>query len=146
MNPAPRWFLPVAVIALIWNLMGCFAYLADVMVSAEDVAAMTEAQQTLYATRSWWTVSATAIAVWGGAAGCLGLILRKGWALPLLWASLVGLIIQDFGLFVLNNAASLAGMGPVVLQGLVLVIGIALVMLGRKAVANGWIGAGAATA
>ena len=30
MNPAPRWYLPVAIVALAWNLLGCLAYLADV--------------------------------------------------------------------------------------------------------------------
>lgn len=49
MTPTPKWYMPAAVTALIWNLMGCAAYLIDVTLSPEDVAAMNEAQQALYA-------------------------------------------------------------------------------------------------
>jgi hypothetical protein len=139
MTSAPRWFLPVAVLAMIWNLLGCAAYLADVTITQEDVAKMSAAQQALYASRSAWAVAATAIAVWGGAAGCLGLILRKRWATWLLIASLGGVIIQDVGLFALSEAASQAGPIAFVLQGLVLVVAVGLVLLSRKASARAWI-------
>ncbi len=140
-NP-PTWYLPVAIVALIWNLLGCMAYLADVMMSPEDIAQMTAAQQELYASRTAWMVSATAIAVWGGAAGSLGLILRKRWARPLLIASLLGVIVQDFGLFVVADGAAVAGPAGLALQGLVLVVCVALVMLSGKAVSRGWIPGG----
>lgn len=41
----PKWFKPVVVVALLWNLMGCLAYLADVMVSPEAIAKMSAAEQ-----------------------------------------------------------------------------------------------------
>jgi hypothetical protein len=137
MEQPPKWFLPVAIAALLWNLLGCAAYLSDVMLTPEDVAKMTADQQALYAARPAWSVAATAIAVWGGAAGCLGLIMRKRWALPLLIASLAGVIVQDVSLFGLSGVA----VPPValVLQGLVFVIAIGLVLLARKAAARGWI-------
>ena len=109
MEQPPKWFLPVAIAALLWNLLGCAAYLSDVMLTPEDIAKMTADQQALYAARPSWSVAATAIAVWGGAAGCLGLIMRKRWALPLLIASLAGVIVQDVSLFGLSGAAAQAG-------------------------------------
>ena len=139
MKPAPRWFLPVAVVALIWNLIGCAAYLSDVTLSAEDVAKMSATEQALYASRPAWSVGATAVAVWGGALGCLGLCLRKRWTTWLLVASLAGVIVQDLNLFFLSGAGSQAGMTTVVLQGLVLAIGVGLVVLARRALAQGWI-------
>lgn len=140
MNAAPRWFRPVAIAALVWNLLGCLAYLSDVTRTAADVAKMTAAQQALEAARTAWAVAATALAVWGGAAGCLGLILRKRWANPLLLISLLGVIVQDIGLFGLTDAGRQAGPAVIGLQGMVLVIAVALVGLGRKAGANGWLG------
>jgi hypothetical protein len=139
MNSAPKWYLPTAVVALLWNLMGCAAYLHDVTLTPDDLASMSAAQQALYAARPAWAVAATAIAVWGGAAGCVGLILRKRWAMPLLVASLVGVVVQDVGLFaVAGSAANLEPIAPV-LQGLVLLVAIGLVVLARKATAQGWI-------
>jgi hypothetical protein len=139
MNTAPKWFLPVAGVALLWNLVGCAAYLSDVMLTADDVAKMDAAQQALYASRPAWAVAATAVAVWGGAAGCVGLLLRKRWALPLLLASLAGLVVQNLGLFVISDAASLVGPEVYALQGMVLLIAIGLVLLARRAMARGWI-------
>lgn len=139
MQTIPRWYLPVTILALLWNLIGCAAYLSDVMLSAEDVARLSPDQQALYAARPAWAVAATATAVWGGAVGSLGLILRRRWALPFLVASLLGVIVQDVGLFVMNDAAALGGAAVVGLQGLVLVIAIGLVWLARMAAGRRWL-------
>lgn len=139
MEAAPRWFKPVAIVALLWNLLGCFAYLSDVMVTPEDVAKMSAAQQALYASRPAWALGATALAVWGGALGCVGLIVRKRWSRPLLLVSLAGVIVQDTALFGLTAAVSQAGPAVLVLQGLVVVIAVALVFLGRRADVEGWL-------
>jgi hypothetical protein len=135
--PRPKWFMPVAVVALLWNLMGCAAYLMDVMLTPEAVAAMPADQQALYAARPAWAVAAYAFAVWGGALGCVGLLVRKRWAAPAFLASLLGLIGQDAALF---------GMSPVplsatiyALQGMVLVIAVLLLMLANRASRDGWL-------
>ena len=139
MEHPPKWFVPVAIAALLWNLLGCFAYLSDAMLTAEDLAKMTVAQQALYAARPSWSVGATAIAVWGGAAGCLGLIMRKRWATPLLIASLAGVILQDISLLMLSGAMAETGATVLALQGLVLLVAVGLVLLARRAVARGWL-------
>lgn len=139
MNAAPKWYLPTAIVALLWNLVGCAAYLHDVMLTPDDLASMSAAQQALYAARPAWSVAATAIAVWGGAAGCVGLILRKRWATLLLLASLAGVVVQDIGLFAVAGAEAKFEPAAPVLQGLVLLIAIGLVVLARKASARGWI-------
>ncbi|MBA4070766.1 MAG: hypothetical protein C0497_02875 [Gemmatimonas sp.] len=138
MAQAPKWFRPVGIVALLWNLLGCAAYLADVMMTPEAVAQLTAAQQAMYAARPSWAVAATAVAVWFGAAGSLGLLLRKRWATPLFITSLAALIVQDVWLFLLSGVAQVDPVA-VVLQALVLLIAIGLVLLGRKAAAQGWI-------
>ena len=107
--------------------------------SAADVAQMTAAQQALHAARPAWSVGATAIAVWAGALGCVGLIMRKRWAVLLLAASLAGVVVQDISLFTMSGAAAETPSAAMVLQGLVLLIAIGLVLLARKASAQGWI-------
>lgn len=139
MAMSPRWFRPIAVVALIWNLLGCAAYLGDVTLSPDDIAKMTPAEQELLAARPNWAVGATATAVWGGAAGCLGLVLRKRWSYPLLVASLAGVIVQDIALFRMTGAAWKLEPVPVVLQTVVFVVAIALVVLARTAVRRGWV-------
>ena len=135
----PTWFKVVAALALLWNLLGCVAFFFDLRLSPEDLAALPEAQQALYAARPTWAVAATAIAVFGGALGSVALLLRRKWAFPVLVLSLLGILVQDFGLFVLADGASLAGPVAVVLQAVVLVVGIGLVLLSRRGIARGWL-------
>lgn len=135
----PTRFRIVAVLALLWNLLGCLAFFSDLRLSPEDIAALPEAQQALYAARPGWAVAATAIAVLCGALGSIGLLLRRKWAFPVFALSLLGILVQDFGLFVLADGASLAGPVAVAMQALVLAIGIGLVLLSRKGIARGWL-------
>lgn len=139
MAQAPTWYMPTAVVAFVWNVLGCVAYLADVTIKPADVAKMTVAQQAMYNSRPAWAVAAMACAVWFGLGGSLGLILKRRWATPLLIVSLVGVIGQDIGLFMVRGFIEVGGNTAVVLQGCVLVIAIALVFMARKAVAQGWI-------
>ena len=139
MNTSPTWLKVVVVLALLWNLLGCLAFFMDLRMSPEDVASLPEAQQALYAARPAWAVVATAVAVFGGVLGCIGLLLGRKWAFVVLLLSLIGIIVQDFGLFILADGASLAGPVAVVMQAIVLVIGIALVALSRNGIARGWL-------
>lgn len=139
MTQPPKWFRIVAILALLWNLLGCAAYLVDAMMTPEDVAQLSAAQQELYASRPSWAVGATAVAVWLGALGSLGLILRKRWATIVLVLSLLGVIAQDYWLFVASGAARLAGPVPAILQGFVLLVAIALVALSLRASKRGWL-------
>ena len=138
-NAVPRWWLPITILALLWNLVGCMAYLMDVRMTPEQIAALTPAQQELLNGRPAWAVAASAIAVWGGALGSLGLILRKRWALPVLIASLLGVLGQDFAMFVLADVTAVYGIVPLVLQCIVLLIAIGLILLARRGIARGWI-------
>jgi ABC-type xylose transport system permease subunit len=139
MDRLPRWFVVTAVIALLWNLLGCFAFISDLRVSPEDIARLPEARQALYNARPGWAVAATALAVFGGVLGCIGLLLRKRWALPVFVVSLVGILVQDFGLFVLANGAALAGPVAVLLQSIVLLVGVGLILLSRRGLSRGWL-------
>jgi hypothetical protein len=109
------------------------------MLSAADIAKMSDAEKAMVAARPVWAVGATAIGVWLGALGCLALILRKSWAVPLLWLSLLGVIVQDVWLFVLAPKSDLLNGTVYGLQGMVLLISIGLVWLAGKAKANGWL-------
>ena len=139
MTSPPKWYTVVAIVALLWNLLGCFAFLSDLMIRPEDIARLTADQQALYTSRTWWSIAANAMAVLGGAVGSLGLILRKRWTMLLLISSFVGLIIQDFGLFIIVNGAKLAGPVAIALQSFVFLIAIGLISLARMAANRGWI-------
>lgn len=138
MEKAPKWFVPVAVVALLWNLLGCFAYIVDVTITPEALVKMTAAQQAMHAARPAWSVAATAFAVWFGAAGCLGLLMKKRWATPLFAISLIGIVCQDISLYLLSGSTPM-NQAALVLQGLVLLVGVGLLLLARRATAMRWV-------
>lgn len=138
MQTTPKWFMPVAVLALLWNLLGCFMIAQDVMLTPEDIARLPPDMQAVNAGRELWMVIGSVVGVAAGALGSLGLVLRRRWATPLLILSVLGLVAQDLG-FVLIARTVPIPMAGWILQGMVLVIAILLVLLARKAAARGWL-------
>lgn len=141
MSPAPKWFTPLAVISLLWNLMGVAAYVSDMTMSAEAIAALEPGMRSLYESRTWWSTSATAIAVWGGTAGCVGLLMRKAWARPMFIGSLLGLIVQDLGMLTTPGFRDIAGPSVLAIQGMVMCFAVGLMFLSHVATTRGWLGA-----
>ncbi len=122
-----RSFWIVSIVALAWNLLGVAAYLAHVSLSAEDLAAMTEAERALYTGAPAWVTGAYAIAVFGGTLGCVGLLLRKAWALPVFVASLVGIVAQMGYSLLFQDTIEVMGAAVIVMPLVVILIGALLV-------------------
>lgn len=139
MRKPPFWFIVVSVLALLWNLIGVLAVVADLSLSEADIAALSQAEQAVYAARPLWSLIGTLIAVGAGTLGCLGLLLRKSWALGAFYVSLVGLIGQDLGFLVMAEA--MAGLGPLpwIMQGVVLLIAVGLIALAHRGLRRGWL-------
>ena len=78
----PGWFWLVAGIAFLWEAMGCYMYVAQVTMSAADLAALPAQQRELWEAMPGWVTGAYAVAVWAGLAGAIGLLLRHRLARP----------------------------------------------------------------
>jgi hypothetical protein len=98
-------FWAVGAVALIWNVMGVINFFAQM--NPDVLAAYRESERAIVEGRPAWATGAFAIAVFGGALGCLLLLLRKSAAYYLFIASLLGVIVTmthtlgvgiDFGL------------------------------------------------
>ncbi|WP_273566769.1 hypothetical protein [Maribacter halichondriae] len=135
----PTWFWIVAALALLWNLMGVGAYLFEAFMSDEMMAAMPEAQRELYETRPSWVTAAYAIAVWFGALGCIGLLIRKKWATSLLVLSLLGVLAQNVYSFFMSNVMEVSGSGGMIFAVFIIIISIALVFFSRHAASKQWL-------
>ena len=75
----PIWFWLVSVIALLWNLMGVFNYLNQAYNQEALLEAMDQAQREVFEGIPAWATAAFAIAVFAGAIGSIGLLIRKKW-------------------------------------------------------------------
>ena len=136
----PVWYWIVSVVALLWNLMGAMAYLSQAYMSDEVKAALPAERMELMENMPAWATAAFAFAVWGGVLGCLGLLLRKKWAKPVLVVSLIGILIQMGYSFFMTNAVEVYGtVEGVIMPIILIVIGIGLVLFSKSALNKGWI-------
>ena len=137
-NNAPKWFTVVAAVLLVWNLLGVMAYVMQVTMSPEVIAALPDAQRQLYENTPNWATAAFAVAVNGGALGCLLLLLKRNLAGLFLQFSLAGVAVQMFHSFFMSNSFEVFGPGGVVMPVMVIIIAVYLVMLAAKAKADHW--------
>ena len=138
-NKLPTSFYIISGAALVWNLLGVMAYVMQVTMTQEAMNALPEAERMLLENAPVWATSAFAIAVNGGALGCLLLLLRQAWAFPVLVASLVGVLLQMYHSFFIANSIEVYGPGRMIMPAMILVIAIFLVWYSKGAKEKGWI-------
>lgn len=138
-NKPPRSFLVVAGVGLVWNLLGVAAYVGQVTMDPGALSALPEAERMLFENVPSWATAAFAIAVNGGALGCLLLLLRKALATPVLIASLLGVLVQMYHSFFIANSIEVYGPGGMIMPISVLIIAVYLVWYSMDATKKGWI-------
>ncbi|PKA96443.1 hypothetical protein B0O79_0078 [Flavobacteriaceae bacterium MAR_2009_75] len=136
----PTWFWIISVIALLWNIMGVMAYLADAYMSVETLAELSQEQRMLYESRPAWATGAFALAVWGGLIGSIGLLLRKKWAYILFIISLIAVLAQNVYQFFLSNTFDVLGTAAMAFPILIIIISILLILFSNWAKKNEFIG------
>lgn len=135
---APGWFKAIAIIALVWNLFGLLAFGMQMMITPEMIAQMPEEQQAMMNAMPGWVLAAMGVATIGGTLGSIMLLLKKNLAGPLFMLSLAGVLVQDYWSVVLMDGLSTFTTFQVIMTALVVVFGVYLILLARKAKANGW--------
>ena len=139
-SKTPVWFWIIGVLALLWNLMGVMNYLGRAFMKEALKTEMTPAQIELMENTPAWVTAAFAIAVWGGAIGCIGLLLRKKWAKSAFGISLLGVLVQTGYGFFMTNATEVYGQTEaVIIPVMVITIAIILVFFARLAERRTWI-------
>lgn len=125
-------FWIIGIIALIWNLMGVAAYLFQAYMTEEELLALPPEEQALYADIPAWVTAAYALAVFGGALGCILLLLRKKLATFVFIISFASIVVQmTYNLF-MSKAAEVYGPGGVIMTLMVIVIGAFLVWYSKN--------------
>ena len=135
----PAWFWVISIIALLWFLMDISVFFMRVMMTDEGITAMPANQQHLYRNMPLWVNIVFAGEVFGGALGCMGLLLRKKWALSLFTVSILGVLSQTFHIYFLSDAISAMGAPAVVMPLVAILIGIGMIVLARSAISRGWL-------
>jgi hypothetical protein len=134
----PTWYWVVAGIALAWNLLGVMAFAMDMMMDEQGLALLTEEQREIYINTPVWAMTAYGIAVFGGALGSIGLLMRKNFADIFFRASLAGLVIQNINSYFLANSWEVFGPWAAVMALFLIAVAVYLIILAGRAKTNGW--------
>jgi len=128
-------FWLIGIVALVWNVGGVINYF--VQMNPEMLDAYRESERAIIEGRPAWATGAFAIAVFGGALGCLLLLLRKSVATYVFIASLLGVIVT-----MIHTLGVDIDFGPGEILGIVLmpiVLAVFLIWYSKYTESKGWI-------
>lgn len=133
-------FWIIAVLALLWNLIGVFFWVSEYFLMTEEIKATLPPEQIeLMNNAPTWNIYVYGIAVFGAVLASGMLLMRKKLALPLFGISLIAiLIVQGYWIFAMDTVGK---MGPEALIMPLIVIAIAIFeyFYSKGAVRNGWL-------
>ena len=127
-------FWIISAFTLIFNIMGVMNYF--VQMNADSLASFPESYRSIIEGRPAWATGAFALAVFGGALGCLLLLFRKSAAYYLFIASLLGVIVTMVHILAVAGFSSFETWIGVLMQ---LVVTAFLIWYSKRAESNGWI-------
>lgn len=137
----PVWFKVVAVVLLLWGLMGCYACLQQLRLGAEAMGPATAYDRALYSSLPGWYNVLYVAAVVSGTAGAAALMARSRVAIPLAIVASLCVVVLFGYMFLATDLIAHKGAAAVVPFPLfVAAIAAAQLWLSRLAAARGWIG------
>ncbi len=136
-RPPAYWL--VAILALVWNLIGVAMFYIQVTMDDTRLAGLTELQRQVYQATPAWVNVAFAFAVFGGLLGAIGLLVRRRWAVTMFGISLLALLVQFLGAYLVTPAWAAYGAAGLAMPLLLLVIAAFLWSYARRALARCWL-------
>ena len=128
-------FWLIGAVALVWNAMG----VANIFMQMNpDVpATYPESHRTIVDNQTGWIAASVTIAIFGGALGCVLLLLRKAGAIYLFYASLIGTIVVVA--HTLSLPVDLSSSDMVMIIAMPVVVAVLLAWYSKWTAIRGWI-------
>ncbi|PVW13797.1 hypothetical protein [Marixanthomonas spongiae] len=132
-------FWIIAVIALIWNLMGTFNFLASNFMEDMLSEAYSEEELMLLESLPSWYAIVFGVAVFSGLLGCFLLLLRKKAAIGLFFISLLAVLLQMGYWIFATDVMDVMGPQAIIMPLVVIAICIFLYFYSKGAKQRGWL-------
>ncbi len=136
---SPIWFWVVAVLALLWNIMGGMIFLTEVFAQESMMATMTEPQKEWARSTPMWIYVVFAIAVITGLAGSVCLLMRHRLAVPLFIVGFVAVVIQMVYTMVIAGGLQVMGPSGAVMPAIVVTLALVWFLFSLKFKSKGWL-------
>jgi hypothetical protein len=128
-------FWLIGVVALIWNVVGVINFFMQM--NPDVLAVYRESERAIVEGRPVWATGAFALAVFGGALGCVLLLLRKSTAYYLFIGSLLGVIVTMTHTLGIGIDFGLGEILGIILMPLV--VAVFLIWYSKQVESKGWI-------
>ncbi len=133
----PVHFWTIAVIAVLWNAVGAFDFIATQMQLESYMSAFTEEQLAYFYGIPAWAVATWGIATVSALFGSVAMLLRLHRAYELFIISFIAMLMTSFQNFVLSNGAEIMGAAGLIFSGVIVAIGIFLIFYNRAMLQRG---------
>jgi len=134
---APASFVIIAVILLLWNLMGVAAFVMQYGADLSELARTDPDTARAFAQMPGWAWAVYAVAVGAGTLGASALLLRRRVAVPLFLLSLLAVIVQFGHTFLGTDLLAVKGAGAAIFPAVIVLIGIGQWLYARSQAAKG---------
>lgn len=134
-TPVHLWI--VGILALLWNAVGAFDFLATQIRLESYMSQFSAEQLDYFYAFPIWVVVAWGVATWGSLLGSLSLLLRKAWAVWLFGAAIAGMVISTIYNFVITNGIEIMGAVGAIFTAVIWVIALLLFFYARAMARRG---------
>lgn len=133
----PAWYWPIALFALLFEAAGAYLFLNGLKV---DPATLPLDQRAIYLATPQWMNIAWGVAIGAGLLGAFGLLLRRRFAEPLLLISLLAVVLQLAGLFLVEQLRELTPEDHLIVPIAILVVAYGFWQFAKIGRSRGWLG------
>lgn len=133
--PVHLWI--VGVLAVLWNAVGCFDYLATQTQLESYMRQFSQEQLDYFYGFPAWAVACWAIAVWSSLLGSILLLLRKAWAVWLFGLAILGMVGTSVYNFVLSEGMAVMGGAAAIFTLVIWAIALFLLFYARAMARRG---------
>tara|TARA_R100000306_G_C4365181_1_gene137286 strand:+ start:194 stop:628 length:435 start_codon:yes stop_codon:yes gene_type:complete len=133
-------FWIIAILALLWNLIGIYFWLYEYFLITDDIRATLPAGQVeLMDAAPAWGMVVYGIAVFSGVLASILLIARKKLCVPIFLISLLAILVQMGHWIFAMDAVGVLGPEAIVMPLIVIAIAIFLYYYSKGAALKGWL-------
>ena len=132
----PAWYWAIAVAALLFEGLGTFLFVSNLTL---DPATLPLDQRSIFEATPQWMNLAWAVATGAGLIGAIGLLVRRRFAEPALLVSLLAVVVQVSGIFLVKQLRELTPEDHLIVPVTVLLIAYAFWQSAKLAKRRGWL-------
>ncbi|ASY44941.1 MAG: sugar transporter [Pseudomonadota bacterium] len=133
----PRYFIVIAIVLLLWNLMGLAAFAMQYTADLTELAKSDPVTAQAFAAMPAWVWIAYAIAVGAGTLGAVLLLMKKATAASLFLLSLIAVVVQFGYTFLGTDLLALKGPSVIAFPAFIVVMAIIQLLYARNLVGKG---------